>query len=225
MRLTIIALMAITLVGCANRLQVPENKSGFLSDYHLFRPNPQQEDSWIRTKNDFSLDKLQSYDKIALAPIEIWMKNDSPLQIDDKEKQQQLTSYFEQQIRSQVDKKYHFVPPGTPDSLLVRIALTNIEELDPEILLRDFLPIAMARNVTQSAYRMAVAKKAVIGAASLEAEFVDTNTNKGLLAVIVNSETDEMNVADEPDNIESIKVIVESWVERLAAALKPQEKS
>ena len=224
MRAIVVALVALTMIGCASQPQAPQETSGFLSGYQDFRPNPQQENSWIRTANGFTRETLTSYDKIALAPIEIWLNDQSKFEIQDKEKQQQLTQYFEQQIRTKIDSKYQFVPHGTPDSLSIQLALTNIEELDPEIMVRDFLPIAMARNAVQSTYRLAAAKKAVIGAASLEAKFVDTNTNNELIAVVVNSESDEMNVADEPENIESIKTIVEIWVDRLATALQPKDK-
>ena len=74
-------------------------------------------------------------------------------------------------------------------------------------------------NASESAYRLAAKKKSIIGTASIEAEFVDTNSSKGLAAVIVNNNSDEMNVDDSPENIDSIKVIIDGWVNKLVNAL------
>ena len=208
------------LFGCSNRLQLPDSKSGFLKDYHLFKPNPQAENSWFRAKRNFSLADLQNYQSIALAPIELWLDPTKPVQIKDKSKQQALTNYFAQQIKAKVGDKYQIVAPGTQGSLLIRMALTNLEEKSPELEALDILPFRIVMNAGESAYRLAAGKKAVIGAASLEAEFVDTDSGRGLVAVIVNSNSGEINVDDKPDNIDSIKAVVDNWVERLANALK-----
>ena len=112
-----------------------------------------------------------------------------------------------------------FVKPGTKDSLTVRLALTNIQELEPELSPLDILPFRIVMKAGKEVYLLAAAKKAVIGAASLEVEFVDANTNKGLVALIVNSKTDEVNVPDDKANVESVKLVVDQWVESLDQAL------
>ena len=223
-KLLVLILAITTLAGCANRLQLPEYKSGFLKDYHLFRPNPRADNSWVRTKRGFKLEELPSYEKIALAPIEVWLNPEEKMEITDKDKQKALTDYFEQQIKANVGDKFEFVAPGTPDSLLVRMALTDIRETEPGLKLRDALPIAMARNAVQASYRLVAGKKAVIGAASLEVEFVDTNSQKGLVAVIVSNDSGEVNVDDMEDNIDSVKMVVDDWVKRLVKALTTPEQ-
>lgn len=208
------------LGACSNRLQLPDSKSGFLKDYHLFKPNPHNDNSWVRTKRNFSVEDLAQYQKVAIAPIELWLDPNKPIQIKDKSKQRRLTAYFEEQIQAKFKDKLTIVPPGTKDSLLVRIAITNLEENTPELEVLDILPFRIAMNVGESAYRLAAKKKAIIGKASLEAEFVDTNSGKGLVAVIVNNNSDEMNVDDDPTNIDSIKVIIDGWVNKLINALE-----
>ena len=216
----IISILLIVLVaGCAGRLKQPEFRSGFLSDYRFLKPNPRKEDSWIRVARGFQEDDLQNYKKIAIAPIEIWLDPNKAANIVDKEKQHKLTRYFEQQIKQKAADKYEFVEPGTKDSLTIRIALTNIQELEPELSPLDILPFRIVMKVGKEVYLLAAAKKAVIGAASLEAELVDTNTGKGLVAIIVNSKTGEVDVPDDEANVESVKLVVDQWVESLAQAL------
>jgi len=213
--------VSLILSGCANRLEQPEFKSGFLKDYRLFRANPNTDNSWIRTKPGFSITQLQQYKKIALSPIEIWFDPNQAANIKDKHKQAQLTAYFAEHIKMRVGDRFEFVEPGTKDSLLINIALTNIQEHSPELSPLDALPFRIVMMAGEQAYLLATAQKAVIGAASLEVEFVDTNSEKGLVAVIVNSETEEVNVSDDETNVDSIKLVVDQWVERLAQALTP----
>lgn len=217
-------LISLVLTGCSNRLQQPEYKSGFLKDYRFFKANPNTDNSWVRTKPGFRLTTLKQYRKIALNPIEIWLDPNNAANINDKEKQAKLTAYFEQKIKEKVGDKYEFVQPGTKDSLLIKMALTNIEELEPELSPLDIMPYRIAMNIGEQFYLLASAQKAVIGAASLEIEFVDTNSQRGIVAVIVSNKTSEVNVSDDEINIESVKHVVDDWVDRLAKALTPLPK-
>jgi hypothetical protein len=220
MKKTILLLMTITLLfGCSSRLQVPDTKSGFLNDYRLFKPNPRLDNSWVRVKQNVTLETLQNYKSIAIAPVELWLDPNKPTHIKDKNKQEALNAYFEQLIKERIGNKYQIVPKGTKDSLLIRLALTNLTEKTPEFEVLDILPFRIVLNAGEGAYRLATDQKAVIGEAGLEAEFVDTNTGEGLVAIIMNSKSDEMNVNDQPNNIDSIKAVIDAWVEQLANAL------
>ena len=220
MKTTFFLLTTIALLsGCSNRLQLPDSKSGFLNDYHLFKPNPRMDNSWVRAKKNITLATLQSYKSIAIAPVELWLAATKPTHIKDKSKQAALNAYFEQLLKDKLADKYQIVPKGTKDSLLIRLALTNLEEKSPEFEVLDILPFRIVLNAGEGAYRLATDQKAVIGEASLEAEFVDANTGNGLVAIIINSKSDEMNVANQASNIDSIKAVFDGWVEQLASAL------
>jgi hypothetical protein len=215
--ITLLALIIIS--GCSNRLQRPDYKSDFLKDYRLFKPNPQVESSWIRPRPAYRKQQFSQYKKIALNPVEIWLNPNEAVNIVDKEKQKQLTDYFELQIKKQVGDRFEFVEPGTADSLLIRMALTNIKELEPEMSPLDLIPFRLVMAAGKEVYLLASAQKAVIGAATLEVEFVDTNSGKGLVAVIVSNDSGEVNVSDDETNVESVKLVIDQWVERLAQAL------
>ncbi|MCJ8318702.1 MAG: DUF3313 domain-containing protein [Colwellia sp.] len=214
---TLLALVLIS--GCSNRLQRPDYKSDFLKDYLLFKPNPQVENSWIRPRPAYRKHQFSQYTKIALDPVEIWLNPNEAVNIVDKDKQKQLTDYFEQQIKKQVGDRFEFVEPGTADSLLIRMALTNIKELEPELSPLDLIPFRLVMAAGKEVYLLVSAQKAVIGAATLEVEFVDTNSGRGLVAVIVSNDSGEVNVSDDDTNIDSVKLVIDQWVERLALAL------
>ena len=113
-----------------------------------------------------------------------------------------------------------FVAPNTPNSLTIDIAFTNIQEEEIGLNLRDLIPIRIARTVTENTYLIAANKKTVIGAASIEVNFIDTNTKQPLISVIVERETDEIYVENKQDNIDSVKSVMKIWVSELANTIK-----
>lgn len=225
MRILLVSLAIIFIAGCSTRLQEPDNKSGFLNDYHLFKPNPSAEDSWVRVTQHFDLDKFKAYDKIAIAPVELWLNKNEPYLIKDKGKQEALTRYLEDTIKAKFNGRKQIVEQGTPGALLIRTAITHLGEKSPDFQARDLLPFRIVKNAGESAYLAATDQKSVIGRAGLEVEFVDNDSGNGLVAVILDSLSDELTVADKPNNIDALKAVVDNWAERLVSAFDEAENS
>lgn len=217
-KILLVSLACCMVVGCSSRLQSPEQKSGFLKDYRFFKPNPNAEDSWIRTTRHFDLEAFQNYDRIAIAPIELWIDENQEYEIKDPSKQEALTRYLEQVIIEKLDGSKQVVRPGTKGSLLIKMAITHYGEKAPGFEALDVLPFRIVKNVGVEAYLLASGQKNVIGSAGLEAEFVDTDSGEGLAAIILNSVTDEMNVKDSDTNLDAIKAVIDDWANRLVGA-------
>lgn len=200
----------------------PLYQSGFLEDYSGFEANPYVDDGYYRKSANFKLQDFEGYNKLALAPVEILLAPGQSLQISDPQRQRALTDYFSEQIQRQVQGRYQMVPVGTADALLVRIALTDIREKEVGVKLRDFIPspVSVARTVAEKAYELSMAKKAVVAAAALEAEVIDSNSGEALVAVIVQRDSGEVYVDDEADNIDAVKSVIDVWVERMAQTLR-----
>ena len=216
--LILIYCVGTLLLGCVTT-QPPNARTEFLKSYHVFKPNPNASDAWISTTPHFNLDRFKHYQKIAIAPVSLWLEQGQAFQIQDKAKQQQMKQYLEQAIRQQLHSSKQLVPMGTKDALQVNLAITYLGERSPELEPLDILPFRMVINSGELAYLTATKQKKSIGQASLEIAFTDTNTGENLAAAIVKSEYDERYVDDQPDNIEAIKPILDSWAKRLLKAL------
>lgn len=224
MKFNLLIVITSLFIGvCSSTKQTPSYESGFLNDYVNFKVNPNEDNSFYKKHRNFNVSDFKDYDKVVIAPIEVWLpktKNNTAhaLTISDKSKQKALTNYFKMQLKQHVTHDIEFVHVDTPGSLTIAIALTNIQEEEIGISLRDLipLPIRVARTVTENTYLLAADKKTVIGAASMEVKFIDTNTNHTLISAIVERETGEIYVDDQKQNIDSLKSVINVWVKRLS---------
>ena len=219
----ILVITLLVLAGCAST-QKPLQTTGFLQGYTDFKPNPNAENSWYSITPSFDHEAFLSYERIAFAPIELWLEPDKPYQIKDIKKQEAVTQYFESAVKQRMKASKEIVRPGTKDSILVKMAITYLGERSPDLSPLEILPFKMVMNGGEVAYLAATGQKVVIGEATIEAEFIDTNTNQKLAAVILASDTDEMHVEDSQDNIEAVKSILDHWADRLYKALAPKNK-
>ena len=209
--------IALFISGCASTT-APKYKSDFLKDYKQFRPNPNADDAWISATSAFDIETFRAYNKMAIAPIALWLNKSEPHLIKDKLKQEQLRQYFEQAIKEKVGNSKQIVPIGTADSVQVNLAITYIGEQTPSMEALDILPFRMVMNGGELAYLAATGQKSSVGQAGIEAEFVDTNSGQKLVAAIINSKTQELYVDNKKENIKAIKPILDSWANRLLKA-------
>lgn len=217
-KITLFLCTLMLLSACAST-QGPKSKSEFLKSYDNFKPHPQKKGTWFSTTEHFDYQKFKSYDKVAFAPITLWLSKDKPYQIKDIKKQEAIVRYFENTLKKRLNGSKEVVQPGTQDSLLIKLAITYIGERSSALEALDFLPFRIVMNGGEMAYLTATDQKIAIGEATIEVEFVDTNSNLGLVSAILENETDEIYVNDTDDNIEAAKAILNSWTERLHLAL------
>lgn len=210
--------LALGLCACASSVK-PKAKSEFLKNYTHFKPSPRAKETWISTNSQFDYAQFIAYQRIAFAPIEIWPSKSQQLTIHDIEKQEAITQYFEDAIKKRLKGNKQIVRPGTQGALLVKMAITYIDERSPELEALDILPFRIVMNGGELAYLAATDQKVVVGKATVEVEFVDVDSNQGIAAAIISNTTGEMHVKNSDNNIETAKAILDNWAERLYNAV------
>lgn len=212
-------LWLVSVAACSSLPTKPDHQSGFLANYEGFKPNPRADNSWVRSKPGITKADFQSYQKVAVAPIEVWLNGQTQQMALTPAMQKDISAYFQAQIAEGLKGHYQMVPEGTADALVINMAFTNISESKPGMSPLDVLPFRIVTNAGKNLYRLVANKKAVIGKASLEASFVDANSSDELAAIIVSHSSGAMNVEDTPDNVDSIKAVVDHWGARLVDTL------
>ncbi len=171
-----ILLSALSLSGCGPKAPEP---TGFLHDYSKLRPGKEGEalKRYVDPAADFS-----KYNKIMLDHVVFYFKDNKNQVGISPEELKQLSDYFEQALINALKDKYPIVSEPGPDVLRIRIAITNVKAGNPVLgAASAVLPVGVAVNALSN---VTTGESVNVGEASIEAEFMDSETGKVIAAMI-----------------------------------------
>jgi hypothetical protein len=155
-------------------------KSGFLGDYGQLKVGKEDQAQlvYVDSTADF-----KTYTKILMDPIKVYTSDkDSNLKKLSKEELQTLVNYLDATIRENLKKDYSFVDAPGPGVMRLRVAITDAEDSNvPLDTISSILPIGMALNMIQVGI---TGKSSFVGEAGVEAEMLDSQSNKRLMAAV-----------------------------------------
>jgi hypothetical protein len=160
---TMLPALVFVLSGCAT---TPPG-SGFLSDYSKLHEDKYGDRSlrWYEKENF----NWHQYRKIMLDPIVVYYHPEAKYRQIDPEAVKKLTDYFRKVVEEELGDEYPIVTAPGPDVLRIRAAITEIVPANPAINLVTttavFVPLDM-------------------GGAAIESEFLDSQTNEVMAAMV-----------------------------------------
>lgn len=158
-------LPALVLVLCACASS-PVQPSGFLDNYSQLRPAPDDQLLLYYEKPGVP---WQHYTKLLIDPIKVYYSPEARHREIDPEELKRLTDYAHVALRGAIGDAYPVVREPGPGVLRLRAAITNLIPANPLI------------NVATTA---AVFIPLDMGGAAIEAEFLDSQTNERLAALV-----------------------------------------
>lgn len=173
-----LAALGLGALACATTHQTRKvETSGFLGDYSQLREGKGEEALlvYVDEKADF-----KKYRKIMLDPIAIYADEKSLFGGVSQEDQQALVNYFDATIREKLGPDYEFVDKAGPDTLRMRVAIT--EAKGAKVLMNvvsSFTPIGLGLS---SLKKIATGTHTAVASTSAEMELLDSATGKRLMA-------------------------------------------
>lgn len=160
---TMLPALVFVLSGCAT---TPPG-SGFLSDYSKLHEDKYGDRSlrWYEKENF----NWHQYRKIMLDPIVVYYHPEATYRQIDPEAVKKLTDYFRKVVEEELGDEYPIVTAPGPDVLRIRAAITEIVPANPAI------------NLVTTA---AVFVPLDMGGAAIESEFLDSQTNEVMAAMV-----------------------------------------
>ena len=193
-------LVLVLLSACAT---APPH-SGFLHDYSNLQPDPEDESLlWWEKKNV----NWKSYNRLMIDPVVIYLHPDAKNRQIDPAVLKELTDYFRNTVILEVQDAYPVVDKPGPDVLRIRAAITDIIPANPLI------------NTTMI---LAVGLPVDMGGAAMEAEFLDSMTDKPLGSVVdkkVGLPVDPSDYIQGFTRWGHAKMALDAWAELLREAL------
>jgi hypothetical protein len=179
---------AITLLLMITSAVLADDKeSGFLADYSKLKTVSENGLTRYYLAPD-AQKKLAHYDKIMVDQPEIFLSDDSPYQGLKPAKLAVIAEVFREQVSSALSSDYTVVEEAGPDTLYLKLALTDLMISKNRTKILEFTPAGLVyqagRNAVQSDYKNAVRQVSLVDL-KIEGELLDSQTSD-LLGEFVN---------------------------------------
>jgi hypothetical protein len=154
-------------------------ESGFLGDYSLLMRGTAEEaqEIYINSLTDF-----KQYTRIIFDPITVYVAEKSALGKLPPEQLQDCVNYLDAAVRDELSPDYEFVDQPGPDTMRLRIALTEIKGAKVVMnTVSTVMPVGLALSSVKKA---ATGASSAVGVARVEMELQDSMTGERLAAAV-----------------------------------------
>jgi len=194
-----VSVLAIALGACQSTK--PAGQSGFLRDYTLLKANPQIEG---QLRYEAPSASLKSYTKFMIDPVVVHFAPKAEGVAINPADLKALTDYFHAAATKKLSADFQVVNQAGPGVLRLRAAITDISKTIPLLNIHPGTKLSGAG----------------LGGASMEAEALDSISNKRVVAVVETMEGERMAVAPGLTEFGHAKQVMDIWVDRFVANLK-----
>jgi len=174
----LIVMLVLTMTintGCRSKVK----QSGFLADYPDFEEGPKGGADLVYLKQgvDFSI-----YDKIMMDQVVFYFSKDSDYKGINSDELHKLTEAFHKAMVKALNGAYLFVAEPGPGVLRMRPAITDVKSVRPvTATIGTILPVGLALSIVKKGV---TGTHMQMGGATIETEFLDSQNNERVAAVI-----------------------------------------
>jgi hypothetical protein len=211
---TLIVLLCL-LGACATMQARSVKTTGFLGDYSKLKPG--KEGQALLVYIDPEAD-IRFYNRIIMDPVKLYASSQNSMSNVSNEERQKLLNYADAAIREQLAKDYVFVREPGASAMRLRVAITEAQDANVTMdTISTVLPIGLALAGLQA---VATGSCAFVGSAGIEAELLDSQTGKRLMAAVDRRTGGKMTgQGDKFDEWRTVKNAIDFWAQRLQERL------
>jgi hypothetical protein len=206
MLVVLISFSLITTIGCRAKVK----QSGFLADYPQLEKGPRGGVDLVYLKQgvDFG-----TYDKIMMDQVEFYFSEDSKYKGMNADTLNKLSEAFHRAMVKELKDKYPFVSEPGPGVLRARFAITNLKSAIPVVAsISTVMPIGLALSTVKKGL---TGTHMNVGGATMEAEFLDAQTNDRVAVVIDERTGKKYKIQDGLTKWGYTKDVFSFWAKRL----------
>ncbi len=203
----IMLILALTVWGCS---QKKTTYSGFLKDYSGLQKGPEGGPDLVYKKPGVDFSK---YKKVMVEPVVFYLKKDAEAKGIQPKVMAELEDAFEKEIVKELNGAYPMVDKPGPDVLRIRIAITDVEPSNPALgTVGAVMPAGMAINLISN---VTTGSSVNVGSASMEAEFLDSETGEVVGKVVDHIEGSTYDTATLKGKWGHTKKAFQQWAKML----------
>ncbi len=209
--------LALFIAGCTPIKQARDvSTSGFLRDYSALQEGQKGEALKIYINPKYQ-QSCNSYDKVLIEPLGIWVKEGSDLADVSPTERQTLVNHLHGSLINELGKHYQVVTTPQPGTLRIRAAITEAEgswvALDT---ISSFVPQMLVMSKLKE---VATGTASFVGKASGEMEVTDAMTGERIAAA-VDRIVGAKSVTGVTSKWDDVRRAFDNWSQRLAYRLE-----
>ena len=191
-------------------LAAAPSHTAFIEGKIAFEADPDRKGAYRYIKKGVD---LGDYDRVAIAPIEVWVHPDSPYQGIQASSFKVITDEMRQVLSDTLEPDYPVVNKAGPKTLGLRLAITGVKLKKKKRGFLSFTPIGLVATAAQDE----VASRTTLSDAVIEAELLDAKTGERLGVLVDQSLATEFK--GETQSWDEIKSMLTFYAQRFKARL------
>lgn len=205
------------LAGCSTTQpsRAPSQvQSGFLHDYSLLMPDPQDAGFLSYTSQDVRPGQYRSF---LVEDLSFVINTDQDYQVLDTARMRELSDYYMSQMEAMLQaRQSQVVKTAGPGVARLRVAVVGLAQVESQLKPTDFIPAKMLFNVA----RMATDTSPHMLRISIEGEALDSVSGR-LLGATIDARESGATVAGSstPPSADQIRELIDFWVTRFGERL------
>jgi hypothetical protein len=177
-RIFFVVMMGLLLTmtsGCGSKMK----HSGFLKDYPDFKPGPMGGADFVYFKEGVD---FKAYDKVMMDHVVFYFSKDAKYRGIHSQELKEMADAFHKAMADALKDGYPLVTEPGPGVLRIRCAITDVKASRPLLnTITAVTPIGLGISTVKKGI---TGTHTFVGEASMEAEFLDSQTNEQIAAVI-----------------------------------------
>lgn len=209
----LIACFAILMtVGCASK-EVKQGYSGFLMNYPMFEPGPEDGVNQVYFKDSVDFKK---YNKIMMDHVVFYLSDEAKDKGIEADTLKELSDVFHEAVIESLKDAYPVVDKPGADVMRIRLAITELVPADvSKTLVTSVMPYGTGTAVKVVKYA-ATGTYSFVGETAMEVEVLDSLTNERIAAAIDRrSKVKKIKITEGMTKWGETKDIFEFWAKRL----------
>lgn len=216
LHLIVAAACCCLFTGACSTMQARSvETTGFLGDYSQLKEGG--EGRALLVYRDPEAD-IKAYSRILVDPVRLYASSEHSMSGVSAADRKKLLNYADAAIRRHLAGNYILVQQPGPGVMRLRTAITEAEGSSVALdTVSTVLPIGLAVAGLQT---LATGSCSFVGSAGIEAELVDSQTGRRLMAAVDRRVGGKVTVRDDKlDQWRTVKSAIDYWAERLQARL------
>ena len=201
----------IMSVGCA---QHSVKQAGFLQDYTKLGEDPfGLADAYYEAPNVV----WGAYDKAIIDQVTFFLKEDADHKGIDADELNQLAQYWNDSMVKSISKSYQIVSEPGPNTLRMRLAITNLEPGNPATgTVTTVVPVGLAASTLK---KVATGTHIGMGSAGFEAEVRDAQSGELLMSGITYDTGKKYKIGKSVTEWGQVEAIFDEWTDNIRKRL------